>query len=62
MGIRQITPSFNLLFILLIITFISEFENNQSSFPLFGPFSILACEIPQFFARSYRLRQLIILL
>ena len=42
METKQMTPFFHLLFLLkLFVTFISEFENIQSSFlygPPFGPF------------------------
>ena len=62
MKTTQMTPFFHLLFLLyLLVTFISEFENTLNSFSNSLLQSILVCKIPQFFTKSYRFTQLIIL-
>ena len=50
-------------FIALLVVLISEFDNTQKIIFMWSPiWSILVCKTHQFFAKSYRFGQLIILL
>ena len=60
-GIYTNDPIFSCTFSALPVCNVSEFENTQNSFSNSLLWSILVCKIPQCFAKSYSLRQLIIL-